>query len=159
MIIGVIGVGEMGGTLARVWREKGHQVRVANSRGADGVRKFAAVIGAEACDVYGAVEGADVILLAMAFPVAATLPSDIFAKAKVNAIIVDTSNYYPDVRDHRIADIDSGTPESVWVSERLGRPIFKAFNSIMFFALANRGQPKGSPGRLAIPVAGGRCAR
>jgi hypothetical protein len=45
-------------------------------------------------------------------------------------------------------------PESVWVSRQLGRPIFKAFNSIMFHALSELGTPEGSPDRLAIPVAG-----
>ena len=45
-------------------------------------------------------------------------------------------------------------PESVWVSQQLGRPIFKAFNSILFYSLAERGRPEGTQGRLAIPVAG-----
>jgi hypothetical protein len=45
-------------------------------------------------------------------------------------------------------------PESVWTSQQLGRPIFKAFNSIMFHALSELGKPEGSPDRLAIPVAG-----
>ena len=48
MKIGVIGIGEMGGTLARRWREKGHSVRVANSRGPEAVKPFADDIGAEA---------------------------------------------------------------------------------------------------------------
>jgi len=45
-------------------------------------------------------------------------------------------------------------PESVWTSRQLGRPIFKAFNSIMFYALSERGMPEGLSNRLAIPVAG-----
>jgi hypothetical protein len=154
MKIGVLGVGEMGGTLARHWCEKGHAVRVANSRGRAAVRSFADVIGAEACDIYGAVVGADLVLLAMAFPMAATLPSALFSQASDGLVIVDTSNYYPDVRDARIPDIDDGMPESVWTSRRLGRPIFKAFNSIMFYSLSEFGKPRGSASRLAIPVAG-----
>lgn len=67
---------------------------------------------------------------------------------------MDTSNYYPDVRDVRIPKIDAGLPESVWTSRRLGRPIFKAFNSIMFYALSTLGRPAGAPDRLAMPVAG-----
>ncbi len=51
MKIGVIGIGEMGGTLARRWSKKAHTVRVANSRGAEAVRKFAAEIGADAVDI------------------------------------------------------------------------------------------------------------
>jgi len=42
----------------------------------------------------------------------------------------------------------------VWISRQLGRPVFKAFNSILFHALSALGKPEGSPGRLAIPVAG-----
>ena len=154
MKIGVIGIGEMGGTLARRWREKGHSVRVANSRGPGSVKQFADEIGADAADIYGAVEGADVVLLSMPFPAAATLPKDLFDRAAQGVVIIDTANYYPDVRDPRIPEIDAGLPESVWTSRQLGRPIFKAFNSIMFHALSELGKPEGSPDRLAIPVAG-----
>jgi 8-hydroxy-5-deazaflavin:NADPH oxidoreductase len=154
MKIGVIGIGEMGGTLARRWCEKGHTVRVANSRGLLAVKHFADSIGAEAADVHGAVEGAEVVVLAMAFPVAATLPKDLYDSAAGDVVIIDTSNYYPDVRDSRIPEIDEGMPESIWTSRRLGRPIFKAFNSIMFYALSELGKPEGSSNRLAIPVAG-----
>jgi predicted dinucleotide-binding enzyme len=154
MKIGVIGIGEMGGTLARRWSEKGHYVRVANSRGVEAARPVADKIGAEAADIYGAVDGADVVLLSMAFPNAATLPKDLFDQAVEGVVIVDTANYYPDVRDARIPEIDEGMPESVWVSRQLGRPIFKAFNSIMFHALSELGKPEGALDRLAIPVAG-----
>lgn len=152
--IGVIGIGEMGGTLARGWCKKGHDVRVANSRGPAAAKPFADAIGAEATDIYGAVKGADVVVLAMAFPVAATLPKDLFTAAPNDLVIIDTSNYYPDVRDDRIPEIDEGLPESVWASRHLGRPIFKAFNTLMYYALAEFGKPNGSPNRVAIPVAG-----
>ena len=154
MKIGVIGVGEIGGTLARRLSKQGHSVRVANSRGAEAVRQFADEIGAAAVDVYGAVAGADVVVLAMPFPAVATLPKDLFDRAAQGVVIIDTANYYPDVRDPHIAQIDAGMPESIWVSQQLGRPIFKAFNSSMFYALSELGKPEGSPNRLAIPVAG-----
>src|SRR5207244_11698119 len=53
-----------------------------------------------------------------------------------------------------VPEIDAGMPESVWISQQLGRPIFKAFNSILFHALSELGKPEGSPDRLAILVAG-----
>jgi predicted dinucleotide-binding enzyme len=154
MNIGVIGIGEMGGTLARRWSEKGHNVRVANSRGPEAVQEFADKIGAEAADIYGAVEGADVVLLSMPFPAAATLPKDLFNRAAEGVAIIDTSNYFPGIRDQHIAEIDDETTESVWVSQQLERPIFKAFNSILFHSLSELAKPEGSPGRLAVPVAG-----
>jgi 8-hydroxy-5-deazaflavin:NADPH oxidoreductase len=154
MKIGVIGIGEIGGTLARKWSASGHSVRVANSRGAAAAKPFADDIGAQAADIYGAVEGADVVLLSMPFPASAALPKDLFSRAAPGLVIIDTSNYYPDVRDQRIAAIDEGMTESVWAAQQLGRPIFKAFNSLMFHTLSELGKPEGAPGRLAAPVAG-----
>jgi predicted dinucleotide-binding enzyme len=154
MKIGVIGIGEIGGTLARKWRMAGHTVRVANSRGPEAAKQFADEIGATASDIYGAVEGADVVLLSIPFPAVATLPKDLFARAAAHVAIIDTANYYPDVRDPRIPAIDEGMTESVWASQQLGRPIFKAFNSLMFHTLSELGKPEGAQGRLAAPVAG-----
>lgn len=154
MKIGVIGNGEMGGVLARKCSEKGHDVSVANSRGAEAVLGFAAEIGAQATNIQGAVGGAEVVMLAMPFPAAATLPADLFDRAAGDVVIIDVSNYFPGIRDPHIAEIDVGMPESVWVSQQLGRPIFKAFNSILFYSLAELGRPEGTRGRLAIPVAG-----
>ncbi len=54
----------------------------------------------------------------------------------------------------RIREIDAGMPESQWVSQQLGRQIFKAFNGVMCYALSELGLPFGTPGRLALPVAG-----
>ncbi|KQV27136.1 hypothetical protein ASC97_24760 [Rhizobium sp. Root1203] len=154
MKIGVIGVGEIGGTLAARLSSKNHSIRVANSRGQEAVKSFADSIGAVAVDIYGAIEGADVVLLSMPFPSVGTLPKDLFGRAPASTIIIDTANYYPEVRDPRIPEIDVGMPESVWVSQQLGRPIFKAFNSIMFYALSELDKPEGALDRLAIPVAG-----
>ena len=81
MKIGVIGIGEMGGTIARKWSEKGHSVRVANSRGPEAVKRFADEVGVGAADIYGAVEGADVVLLSIPFPAVAKLPNDLFDRA------------------------------------------------------------------------------
>jgi predicted dinucleotide-binding enzyme len=154
MQIGVIGTGAIGGTVARKWSAQGHSLRVANSRGPDAVKEFAGEIGAAAVDIYAAVEGADVVLLAIPFPAVAKLPKDLFNRAAEGVVIIDAGNYYPDVRDPHIAEIDAGMPESVWISRQLGRPIFKAFNSILFYSLSELGRPEGSPGRLAIAVAG-----
>ncbi|WP_244487864.1 NAD(P)-binding domain-containing protein [Aminobacter sp. DSM 101952] len=154
MKIGVIGIGEMGGALARKCSEQGHDVSVANSRGAEAVLAFAADIGARATDIRGAVDGAEVVLLAIPFPAAAKLPTDLFDRAADDVVIIDVSNYFPGIRDPHLVEIDVGMPESIWVSRQLGRPIFKAFNSLLFYTLAELGTPEGTQGRLAIPVAG-----
>ena len=47
-------------------------------------------------------------------------------------MIVDTANYYPDVRDRRIAEIDAEIRKAC--GHRSSYAHFKAFNSIMFHA-------------------------
>jgi predicted dinucleotide-binding enzyme len=67
--------------------------------------------------------------------------------------VVDTGNYYPR-RDGKIEAIESGTPESRWVEQQLGRPVVKAFNNIHAPHLMEHGRPAGDPRRIALPVAG-----
>lgn len=154
MKVGIIGTGSIGASLARKLSTAGHEVRVANSRGVDGVRQFADEIGAEAVDIRGAVDGAEIIVLSIPFPAVQALPADLFDSVAADAIIIDTGNYYPGMRDPHIPDIDEGMPESVWVSRQIGRPVIKAFNNVLAYALAELGQPTGTPGRLAVAVAG-----
>jgi len=67
---------------------------------------------------------------------------------------VDTGNYYPQQRDGRIDAIEDGMVESRWVEQQLGRPVIKAFNNIYADHLRDNGLPAGTPGRIALPVAG-----
>jgi predicted dinucleotide-binding enzyme len=73
-------------------------------------------------------------------------------------VVVDTGNYYPRHRDGRIAAIEEGLTESGWVAQQVGRPVVKAFNNIYAQHLLERGQPPGTPGRIALPVAGDDAA-
>ena len=154
MKIGIIGIGSLGGTIARKLKAAGHEIRVANSRGPEGVQGFADEIGATAVDVNGAVDNVDVIFLAIPLPAMSELPKGLFQAVPGNVPVVDTSNYYPDLRDSRVPEIDEGTPESVWVSKQLGRRVIKAFNNILAYSLAELGRPEGSPDCLAVAVAG-----
>ena len=81
-------------------------------------------------------------------------PAVLFEGAPDKLVIVDTGNYYPGVRDERIPEIEAGLPESQWVAQQLGRPVIKAFNSILAQSLAGKGREAGKPGRIALPVAG-----
>ena len=51
MKIAIVGIGSIGGTLARKLVTAGHEVSVANSRGKDSVSTFAKEAGAIACDL------------------------------------------------------------------------------------------------------------
>ena len=154
MIIGIIGTGNIGGTLARKLRAAGHEVRVANSRGVEGVCAFAEEIGATPVDTRGAVEGVGAVILSIPFPAVADLPKDLFDDLPQDVPVIDTGNYYPEMRDPHIPEIDEGMPESIWVSRQLGRPVIKAFNNILAYSLAELGRPEGASNRLAVAVAG-----
>ncbi len=154
MKIGVIGIGNIGGTLARKLTAAGHQVRVANSKGPDDVRPFADDIGAEAVDTRGAVDGMELVILAIPLSAIAKLPKSLFESTPQTAPIVSTSNYYPELGDPRIPEIDAGQVESIWVSEHLGLPVIKAFNNILAYSLAELSRPQGAEDRLAVAVAG-----
>jgi predicted dinucleotide-binding enzyme len=154
MKIGIIGIGNIGGTLARKLASAGHNVSVANSKGADAVRPFAEKIGATPTDTRGAISGADMVIMSIPLPAIEKLPKGLFDGLPDGVPIVDTSNYYPGLRDPQIAALDAGEVESVWVSEQLGRSVIKAFNNILAHSLAELGQPDGTPGRLAVAVAG-----
>ena len=154
MKIGIIGTGNIGATLARKLSAAGHDVRVANTRGLEGARRVAEEVGAQPANALGAVDGADVIILAIPLPAVRQLPADLFESLPLSATVIDTSNYYPGLRDARIPEIDDGLAESVWVSQQIGRPVVKAFNNALAHTLAALGQPQGTPGRLAIAVAG-----
>jgi predicted dinucleotide-binding enzyme len=154
MKIGIVGTGNIGACLARTLSAAGHDVLVANSRGVDGVRQLAHEIGAEAVDVRGAVDGAEVVILSIPFPAVQALPAGLFDSLVADAVVIDTGNYYPGMRDPHIPEIDDGMSESVWVSRQIGRPVIKAFNNILAYTLAELDQPEGAPGRLAVAVAG-----
>jgi predicted dinucleotide-binding enzyme len=82
------------------------------------------------------------------------LAPGIVAKAAAGAPVIETNNYYPRQRDGRIDAIEAGAPESVWVSEQLGAPVFKVFNGIYWKHLLERGTPAGTADRIALPIAG-----
>lgn len=154
MKIGIIGAGNIGGTLTRRFRQIGHDVAVANSRGPDSLRELAAETGATAVPLRDAVVDRDVIVVTIPEKSIPELPKDLFTRVPENVVVVDTGNYYPRQRDGRIEAIESGTPESRWVSEQLNRPVIKAFNDIYAEHLLKLGKPKGAPDRIALPVAG-----
>ncbi|ADW76628.1 NADP oxidoreductase coenzyme F420-dependent (plasmid) [Rahnella aceris] len=154
MKIGIIGVGNIGATLARKFSAVGHSVSLANSRGPESIREIAREANATAVALADVVKGADVVVVSIPEKAIPQLPKDLFAKLPKHVVVIDTGNYYPVMRDEPVAAIESGMPESQWVAEQLGRPVVKAFNSILSQSLAKKGQPGGLPGRIALPVAG-----
>ena len=132
MKIGIIGAGQIGGTLARRFTALGHEVFVANSRGPETLSDLAAEIGATAVSVPEAVRGVDLVVVTIPEKNIPNLPARLFADTPDRVVVVDTGNYYPRQRDGRIEAIEVGLPESKW--------------------------PAGALGRIALPVAGDNAA-
>ncbi len=154
MNIGIIGIGAIGGTIAKKLVKAGHEVKVANSRGKEAVEDFAAEIGAAASDISEIGEGVDILIISIPYGAIPYLPDSVFAGLPENAIIVDTGNFYPEVRNEKIAGLGDGQAESLWLSRRIGRPVIKTFNNLLAYSLAELGKEKGAEGRLAMQVAG-----
>jgi hypothetical protein len=152
MKIGIIGAGHIGGTLTRRLRKLGHEVFVANSRNPGTLKDLADATGAHAVEAREAAHAGKFVVV--------TVPeghvpdvAKLFADVPDNVVVIDTCNYYPE-RDGRIPALEDGTPQSKWVSEQLGHKVIKAFNNMRAEHLLDMGEPKGTPERIALPVAG-----
>jgi predicted dinucleotide-binding enzyme len=153
MKIGIIGAGHVGSALAQLLVQQGHDVAIANSRGAATLTDVASRTGATAADAADAPRDADVVVVSLPLHAVAALAKGILDTAKPDAAVIDTCNYYPQ-RDGRIGPIDNGEPSSQWVADVLGRPVVKVFNNIYSSQLLSRPQPPATDGRRALPVAG-----
>lgn len=155
MKIGIIGAGHIGSALAFRLVELGHSVCIANSRGPQTLAELARDTGAEPVTAQEAARRGDIVVVTIPLRNIPDLPKDLFTDVAADAPVIDTSNYYPLLRDGRIAELETGDlTESEWVQQHFGRPVIKAFNNIYADHLRNKGLPAGTPGRIALPVAG-----
>lgn len=154
MEIGIIGAGNIGGTLARRLTALGHKISIANSRGPETLSNLAREIGARPVSVEEAARSGDVVIVTIPEGKIPDLPKGLFAAVPDSVVVVDTGNYYPRERDGRIPEIEAGMAESRWVEKQLGRPVIKAFNNIQAGHLMELGRPVSAPGRIALPIAG-----
>lgn len=131
MNIAIIGSGEMGGCLAAKLIKLGHAVSVANSRGPA---------------IEEVVKNKELIIVSIPQKNIPTL-SKRFPK---DAVVIDTGNYYPNLRDGNIPALDQSGIDSLWVQEQLGVPVVKVFNSILATSL----KEKSTHNRIALAVSG-----
>jgi predicted dinucleotide-binding enzyme len=154
MKIAIIGAGSMGGTLARRLSALGHDVSIANSRGPETLAEFAAEAGAVPVPITEAGREADVMLIAIPERNIPDLPAGILDSLPEGGVLIDVGNYVPKQRDGRIDELENGVVDSRWVEAHLGHPVVKAFNNVRPPSLLSLGKPAGTPGRVALPVAG-----
>ena len=153
MKIGIIGAGEIGGTLIRQYSKAGHSVKMTNSGDIEKLKSLALETGASPVRLAEIATDVDVIVIAIPLTGILKLPQHLFKNTSANITIIDTCNYYP-IRDGIIKDIEDGMPESVWVSNQLQQPVIKTYTSILYRSLVNSGLTKDTPSRLALPISG-----
>jgi predicted dinucleotide-binding enzyme/predicted ester cyclase len=153
MIIGVIGSGKIGGTLARLAVGAGHDVILSNTRGPESLRDLVAELGprARAVTPGEAAEGGDVVVVTIPFGAHPQIPNQPLR----GKVVIDATNYNP-TRDGGYPNIDAGVSSTgeVMQGHLKDARVVKAFNNIFFKHLATLGRPAGAPDRSALPIAG-----
>lgn len=149
MRIGIIGAGKIGGTLAALLADAGHEVAIANSRGPDTLRSLERD-GVRAATVEDAAAFGDPLVIeAIPYGRLDTLP----AAALEGKVLVTAANLYPG-RDGEV-DLEGGTESQRTARLVPGAKVVKAFNTIYFVHLRENGDPsKADDERHAIFVAG-----
>jgi predicted dinucleotide-binding enzyme len=137
MTIGIVGSGNVGGTLGRRWAQAGYKV-VFGSRNPGGqeMQQLVADAGANAraASLQEAVAAADVLLLATPWPATRTVVEglkDISAKVLIDA----TNPLLPDLSGTEVGTTTSGAEQVAGWSH--GAKVVKAFNTVGFNIMAN----------------------
>jgi len=150
MKVGIIGSGNIGGTLAGLLVQAGHEVVIANSRGPESLGALVGKLGSKA-SAAAATEAArlgEVVIEAIPFGKLQALPR---AELK-GKVLITAGNYYPG-RDGTI-DLD-GLTESEYLHRLLPEThIAKAFNTIYWEHLRDEGDTsKALAARRVVPFA------
>lgn len=152
MKIGIVGAGNIGGTMAELLVGAGHEVALSNSRGPDSLRAQAAALGphVHAMTVDDAASFGDVVLLALPWRNPEGLPDPKLVRGK---IVIDATNHY--TLEGGLFDLGDSTSSEEVLTRLPGARLVKAFNTIYWKHLARNGRtdlPLGD--RRAIFVAG-----
>src|SRR5436305_5232743 len=151
--IGLIGSGHIGGTVARLAVDAGHDVVLSNSRGPETLAGLVNELGprARAASAAEAAAAGDIVVVTVPLKACRAVPVEPLR----GKVVIDTNNYYPE-RDGHIAELDD---ESTTTSELLQAHlpesrVVKAFNNIYFGHLGSLQRPAGHPERSVLAIAG-----
>jgi predicted dinucleotide-binding enzyme len=152
MKIGVIGAGNIGGTLASLWAKAGHEVFV-SSRHPERLKDLARSLGPKgrAGTPREAALFGEVVLVSVPYAALPGIGRDLASELK-GKVVLDTGNPYPS-RDGEMAEEARRKGTGVASAEFLpGVRLVRAFNAIRAQDLRSEAHRKGEP--VAIPIAG-----
>ena len=158
MRIGIVGAGMIGSTLAKLWVDAGHDVRV-SSRHPETLQSLVERLGprASAGTTLDAAAFGEVILLTVPLKAVPDLARDL-AQAVSGKVVLDTGNAY-ERRDGAVAREASGHPQGSagWAAAVFpGSRWVKAFNTVYFKTLETEAHRQGD--LVGIPLAGETAA-
>jgi hypothetical protein len=152
-IVGFIGSGHIGSTVARLSVAAGHQVVLSNSRGPATLASLAIELGplARAATAEEAAAAGEIVVVSIPLRPYQSVP----AAPLVGKVVLDTCNYYPE-RDGHFAALDDGveTSSELLQSHLAGAQVVKVFNNIFYKHLLSLSRPSGAPDRSFLPIAG-----
>jgi 8-hydroxy-5-deazaflavin:NADPH oxidoreductase len=149
--VGVIGSGNVGSNIGRVWASKGYEVMF-SSRNLESDKKLAAEVGknARAGTPQEAAAFGDVLLFAVPYGALPDLGKTLASSIK-GKVILDACNPFPQ-RDGEIANRAREQGAGAVSAELLpGARIVRAFNAI---GAARMGSAHQEPGKIGMPIAG-----
>lgn len=154
MRIGIVGAGMIGSTLAKLWVDAGHEVRLA-SRHPENLQPLVERLGtrASAGTPMDVATFGDVVMLTVPLKAVPDLARDL-APSVAGKVVLDTGNAY-ERRDGDVARLASQHPQGSagWAAAMFPGSLWvKGFNTVYFKTLASEAHRNGD--RLGIPLAG-----
>lgn len=151
--IGIFGAGKVGTALARLLVAAGYEVRIAGSPRQTALELLVGVVapGAVVAAPEALVEASDIVIVAVPFGKAGTVPWQLFD----DRIVVDAMNYWPPI-DGNLAEVDADprTTSEQNASRNPRARFVKSLNHLGYHDMEDDPLPPGDPLRRALAVVG-----
>jgi 8-hydroxy-5-deazaflavin:NADPH oxidoreductase len=151
--LGLIGSGNIGGTLARLAIDAGLDVVLSNSRGPQTLSDLVDELGpkARAASPPEAAAAGDWVVVTIPVGAIGTVPRE----PLVGKTVIDTGSYFAP-RDGTIPELEAQelTDSELLQRHLVGAQVVKAFNNINYHHLSALPRPLDATDRTALPIAG-----
>ncbi len=150
--IGIVGAGNIGGTIGGLWAKAGHEVML-SSRHPEELKDLVEALGpkARAGSPAEAIAFGDVVLIAVPYKAYPQLAQDHGASLK-GKVVIDAGNA-TQARDGEVyGEVQANGIAAVSAKYLNGAKVVRAFNAANYKVFAKNAHRQG--GRMAIPIAG-----
>lgn len=151
-ILGILGAGKLGTTLAQLALKVPYTVYIAGSAAAEKIRLSVEILtpGAIAVTAEEAIKRSDIVILALPLSKYKNIP----VKELQGKLVIDAMNYWWEV-DGAFSELETAPSSSEMVQNFLSQSrVIKAFSHIGYHHLHDDTRPKGSSDRRAMALAG-----